>query len=129
MVPGGAQVDCVGERVRLDDRGTADPSALGRGDRSGVGGPLDGAGPLHLSKQGQKHDGELAQVTGVGRVDLDGVGEVADPEAAVGEIVGSIWGCRVRCDQPVEVCTKDLVRRDAGGHHGFDLAVEILLRR
>ena len=127
-------------------------------ENSSVGGALDGVGPFHLREQGQQDDRELShRVAGVRGVDLDRVREVADPDAAVGEVVDQVEGVAHRAPQAVQgvhdddvaltgvlqhrpearpvggraglLVQKDLVPCDAGRHERLDLPVKVLLRR
>jgi len=135
----------------------ADPPALRGRDRPGVRGPLQGVGALHLAEQRQQHDRELRhRVRRVGRVDPDRVGEVAHPDAALGQLVNEVEGvpngpaqpvqgvhhdhitvpgvrqCRFE-PGPVGRCARLLVqvdplRRDPGLVQRVDLPVQVLLR-
>lgn len=92
-VAGVAKVRGVGEFVGVDNRGTANAPAFRGSDGSSVGGALEGVGAFHLAEEGEEDDGELGhRVVGVAGVDLDGVGEVADSDAAFGELVDQVEG-------------------------------------
>jgi hypothetical protein len=56
-----------------------------------VRGALHRVGALHLAEQREEHDRKLRhRVVGVGGVDLDWVGEVANPDLAPGELVDEV---------------------------------------
>jgi len=106
-VAGVAQVRGVGELVRVDQDGPADPPPFRGRDGAGVRGSFQGVGAFHLPEQCQQHDRELShRIGGVRGVDLDRVGEVADPDSPLCE---SSW-MRLRVSRTVRpsrsrVCT------------------------
>jgi hypothetical protein len=85
----------------VDEDGPADAAAFRGRDRSGV------RGSLHLTEQRQQHDRQLRhRIVGVAGVDLDRVGEVADTDLALGELVDQVQGVADRSTKPVEVCAR-----------------------
>ncbi len=95
-VAGVAQVRGVGELVRVNHRQPADPAARGGGNRSGVRGPLEGVGALHLPEQRQQSHRQLRHRVG-------GVGQV-DPNR--------IWSGPTAAARAARPTTRDVRRRD-----------------
>jgi len=157
-VAGVAQVHGVSELGRVDQDGPADPPAFRGRDGAGVRGSFQAVGALHLPKQGQQHDRELGhRVRRVGRVDLDRVGQVTHPDAALGELVDRAKRVADGPAEPVQgvhhdhvtgagepqhrpqprpvhrrtglLVQVDPLRRDPGLLQRVDLPVQVLLRR
>ncbi len=93
----------VAELCGVDENRPADTAAFRGRDRSGVRGSLHRVRPLHLIEQRQQHDRQLRhRIVGVAGVDLDRVGEVADTDLALGELVDQVQGVSDRSAKPVE---------------------------
>jgi hypothetical protein len=98
----------VGELVRVDDAGPADAPALRGGGSAGAAGTFEAVGALHLSEQREQDDDQLRhRVGGAEGVHLDGVGEVADPDAVGGEVMDQVQGVAHGPSEPVEGVNHD----------------------
>jgi len=85
------------------------PAVRGR-HRPGVRRPLAGVGAFHLGEQRQQHHRQLPHRIGrVGRVDLDRIGQVAHPDAALGQLMDQVQRVTHGAAQPVQGVDHDYI--------------------
>ncbi len=88
--------------------GPADVPAARFGDGAGVGGALSGEGPFHLGEQREQQGGDAAHAL-VGAVDGERVGQRADTDAALGQLVHEVQHLAEVTADPVQRVHDDRV--------------------